>query len=333
MRVAEVCPYDLAVPGGVQAQVHGLARELERRGHEVDIVGPGTMGWEWIGPIIAVPSNDAVARVALGPHIRRRLPKLLDTYDVVHSHEPLMPLVSTASARAAAPVVGTLHADPSALVRNLIRFGYGRSVLRRLAGITAVSPTAASVLLDDDVAVIPNAVDERLFAPAPKAEGSVVFVGRDEPRKGLSVLVDAWEMVQRANPDAHLKVVSDRRSGPGDIEWLGQVNDTVRIDHLRRASVLCAPNLRGESFGLVVAEGLAAGCSVVASDLEAFRWVAGDRADYVAAGRPDMLADQIIARLARPHPADVQRRSAQRFRWDTVGDQYESVLVGVRRSA
>lgn len=333
MRIAEICPYDLTVPGGVQAQVRGLARQLRHRGHQVDIIGPGAPGWEWIGPIVPIPSNDAVSRVALGPRIRRRLPGLLAVYDVVHVHEPLMPLVSTAAARARVPVVGTLHADPLPRIRKLIRFGYGRSIVRRLAAVTAVSPTARSALPGVDVVVIPNAVDEELFVPEPKVAGSVVFVGRDEPRKGLSVLVDAWEIVHEAVPEAHLTVISDRASGSGHIEWLGPVDDEARIGLLRRAAVLCAPNLRGESFGLVVAEGLGAGCSVVASDLAAFRWVAGDGADYVPAGRARQLADRLVTRLRSPHPVAEQRRRAQRFRWEVVAEQYERVLTGVRRRA
>lgn len=333
VRVAEVCPYDLAVPGGVQAQVHGLAGELNRRGHHVDVIGPGASGWEWIKPIVPVPSNDAVARVALGPHVTWRLPSLLSTYDVVHVHEPLMPLVSTAAARADVPVVGTFHADPSPPVRRLLRWGYGRSVLRRLAATTAVSPTARSALPDQDIDVIPNAVEDRLFEPSPKVDRSVLFIGRDEPRKGLSVLVEAWDSVRSRVPEARLTVISNRRSGPGHIEWLGRVDDARRTRELRRASVLCAPNRRGESFGMVVAEGLAAGCSVVASDLPAFHWVAGDKADYVAIDTPQQLADRIVHRLSSPRPVDEQRRWARRFRWDVVGDEYEAVLAGVRRSA
>lgn len=332
MRIAQVCPYDLTVPGGVQTQVRGLARELRRRGHDVDIVGPGAPGWEWLGPVASVPSNDAIARVAVSPLIRLRLPQALADFDIVHVHEPLMPMVSTAAARTPVPVVGTLHADPSPRIRRLLGAGYGRSVIKRMAVLTAVSPVARSALRLRAVQVIPNAIESELFQPGPKDARSVLFVGRDEPRKGLSVLIDAWEHVQEVLGDARLQVISDRTSGPGAIEWLGPVSDAQRIERMRHAQVVCAPNLRGESFGMIVAEALGAGCSIVASDLPAFRWVAGSHADYVPPGDSQALAGQIVERLSRPHRQLEQRGGAARFRWEEVGERYEAVLAGVRRS-
>lgn len=333
MRIAEVCPYDLRVPGGVQSQVRGLARELRRRGHQVDVVGPGAPGWEWIGPVVPVPANDAVARIALGPHLGRRLRRALSEFDVAHVHEPLMPAVSSAVARAEIAVVGTLHADPSPGIRRLLRFGYGRALLRSLVALTAVSPVAQSAVPGVSIEVIPNAVDDELRLPASKRSGSVLFVGRDEPRKGLSVLLEAWDLVHTAHPTAHLAVISDRVTGREDVEWLGQVDDRVRVSRMRQTEIVCAPNLRGESFGMIVAEALAAGCNVVATDIPAFRWVAGEVADYVPGGDAPRLAEQIINRIDRLRPADEVRESAARFSWREVGDRYEKILAEVRRSA
>ncbi len=244
-----------------------------------------------------------------------------------------MPTVSSASVRAEVPVVGTLHADPVAAVRRLLSLGYGRSLFEKLDTLTAVSPVAASVVSGGRARIVPNAIDGRLLKPAPKAQASVLFVGRNEPRKGLGVLLEAWAKVRRVMPDARLTVVSDRVSGPSDVEWLGPVDDHERIDRMRRAQVLCAPHLRGESFGMVVAEGLGAGCSVVASDLPAFRWVAGDAADFVPVGDAAALANGIVNRLVSPRPADEGRRRATAFRWAEVGAMYEEVLGGVRRSS
>lgn len=326
MKIAEICPYDLGTPGGVQTQVRQLATELRQRGHEVAVVGPGAPGWEWLGPIVRVPSNDAVAPVAVGARVWRRLGEALEDFDALHVHEPLMPMVGPAAARSSVPALGTLHADPSHWIRLILAAGWGGRTRRRVAMLTAVSPVARSALARQEVEIIPNGVDTRLFRPSPRRSGRVLFVGRDEPRKGLDVLMAAWPSVQARVAGAGLSVVSDRSTGPPGIEWLGQVDDTERTGLMRSAEVVCAPNLRGESFGMVVAEGLAAGCGIVASGLPAFRWVAGDSADFVPPGDTAALADALVARLRAPADPEAQRARAARFRWDVVADRYEHAL-------
>ena len=326
MKIAQVSPYDIRSPGGVQAQVRGLAAALSDRGHAVDVIGPGAAGWEWLGPIVGIPSNGAVARVAIDPRVARRMSGHLRSYDVVHVHEPVMPMVGLAATRVDRPVVGTLHADPSRMARRLLALGYGRRALDRCGALVAVSPTAASAIPSREVTIIPNGVEDELFQPTDKDPHLVVFVGRDEPRKGLDVLLDAWPAV---NGEAELAVISDRVEGPAGVRWLGQVADDERRQWMRRATVVVAPNVRGESFGMVVAEGLAAGAAVVASDLPAFRWVAGDGADYVAPNDSAALAQALADRLVRPVGSIQQRRRADRFRWAGIAAGYEDLYAAV----
>jgi phosphatidylinositol alpha-mannosyltransferase len=176
-----------------------------------------------------------------------------------------------------------------------------RRIQRRLGVVTAVSPVAASVLGEAaEVRIIPNGIDLARYREGEVAAvpGRTVFVGRDDPRKGLDVLLEAWPEVLRGHPGAELRVVgADRPDEVAGVTFLGRVDEARKVTELRSAQVLVAPNRGGESFGIVVLEGLAAGCAVVASDLAAFRAVAGDAAHYVPVGDAGALAGAILGLL------------------------------------
>jgi len=79
---------------------------------------------------------------------------------------------------------------------------------------------------------------------------------------------------------------------------LGQVSEEDKVRVYHSVDVFCAPNTGGESFGIVLAEAMAAGAPIVASDLDAFRMVlrGGEAGELFATGDPDALA-QAAARL------------------------------------
>jgi len=244
-----------------------------------------------------VRTNRSRAPITLHPGAMPRLKAAVAGADVVHIHEPLVPVTGWAVLLADTPPrVGTFHADPSAMVRRLYRFA--RPILQRVAGrldvATAVSPVAASAVDGFvETRIVPNGLEvARYRSAAVRVAARVLFVGRDDPRKGLDVLLQAWPLVRASVPEATLQVVgTERASGPDGVSFLGRVSDEEKLRRLGQATVLCAPNLGGESFGLVVAEGMAAGCAVVASDLAAFREVAGGAALLVAPGNvPDLAA-------------------------------------------
>jgi phosphatidylinositol alpha-mannosyltransferase len=203
--------------------------------------------------------------------------------------------------------------------------------LRRLMVATAVSPIAARAVRPFITArVVPNGLEtSRYRMGEQKVRGRVVFVGRDDPRKGLDVLLQAWPLVLTAVPGSVLRVVGTARpSGPEGVVFLGRLEEEAKLRELARAELLCAPNLGGESFGLVVAEGMAAGCAVVASDLPAFRYVTGPSARLTAVGDATALAEALVALLADPveagRLAEAGRREVARFDRAAVLDGYLS---------
>ncbi len=325
MKVAVVCPYDLSIPGGVQQVAVELAGRLEAAGDEVVLTGPGRGGaWISTGGSVSFAANRSRAAMSLSPAAWWRARRAVAGADIVHVHEPFLPLVGPAALTTRTPTVATFHADPSPLVRRLYFSGEG--IGRRLlegSTITAVSPVAASAIPSSwgRTLVVPNGIDLAAHrSQVEKDPGLVVFLGRDEPRKGFDVLVEAWPLVLSEVPGVRLEVAGfTRDQGPPATKFLG------------RASVLVAPNLGGESFGIVLVEGMASGCAVVASDLEAFRHVAGDAARFAPVGDAQQLAEQLVALLSRP--ADVAslgeaaRARAARFDWDTVVSTYRRLYL------
>lgn len=350
MKVAVVSPYDLAAPGGVQDQVRNLVAWLREEGHDAWPIAPGSggpVGTRYVGGSLEVPANRSRAPIGLTPGARPRLAAAIGDADVVHVHEPFVPLVSTAAVRAAdTAVVGTFHADPSPFVRRIVyRLGRGafRRFSKRLAVATAVSETAREAVAGlVDARIVPNGIDVAAMAAhgVERVRGRVVFVGRDEPRKGLDVLLQAWPLVRARAPQATLHVLgSERASGPEGVHFLGRVDEDRKRAELTAAEALCAPNLGGESFGLVLIEAMAADCAVVASDLAAFRAVAPDAGVFVPPGNATELGAALGGLLADPESrearAAVGRAEVARFDRDTVLAgylaAYREALAGPKR--
>ena len=338
MRIGLVCPYDLSKPGGVQAQVTGLAGALTRSGEDVSVIGPGLpdgMAGVDLGGTISVPGNRSKVPISLDPRVARAVREAADDRDVLHVHEPFMPLVSLAALGAGRPVVATFHAAPGL-------FGTGfymvlRSQIRRLLGpnlrkVTAVSATAAAPMPDDlGVVIVPNGVDVAMFdLDVDRNPHRVTFLGRDEKRKGLDVLLEAWKRVSGSVEDAELVVMGVDRDTSG-VTWMGQVDETAKAKILCSSGIFVAPNLGGESFGIVLVEGMAAGAAVVASDLDSFRDVGDDAVRYFTTGGADALAGLLIDLLGDGTTVEAISRAgrerARRFDWENVAADYLALYI------
>ncbi|RLK62047.1 glycosyltransferase family 4 protein [Actinokineospora cianjurensis] len=305
MRVGIVCPYSFDVPGGVQAHVLDLARALRGLGHDVDVLAPAdedTPLPDFVQPAgraVGIPYNGSVARLSFGPVSYARVRRWVreHDFDVLHLHEPTAPSLSMlAMVVADGPIVATFHTS-TPRSRTLSAFqSVLRPFLEKITARIAVSALARRVQVEHlggDAVEIPNGVDVGFFRDAdplpgyPRAGGTVGFVGRyDEPRKGMPVLLDALNLLLDDRPDLRLVVVgrgdeADLRRAAGPrladrIDLLGQVDDADKARMLSSVDVYCAPNLGGESFGIILTEAMAAGAAVVASDLDAFRRVLDD---------------------------------------------------------
>jgi phosphatidylinositol alpha-mannosyltransferase len=337
LRIGVVCPYDLAEPGGVQQVAIDLCTHLRRGGDEVILVGAGSYAHHrpghddttvMVGRGFRVRANDSIVPLTLSPLSWRRVRAALSEVDVIHLHEPMVPLVGWVALSVDKPMVATFHADPRPWVRRVYRWTpvgrFQRSVL------TAVSPTAAEVIPDrwGPVEVIPNGVDTSAFdLPVGRVDRRVCFLGRDEPRKGLDALLDAWPTIREGVPQAELKVLgADRGSAPAGVTYLGRVTGGERNRILASSQIYVAPNTGGESFGIVLVEAMAAGCAVVCSDLPAFRDVVGPNARLIPVGDSSRLATEVIDLLDDVPGAralgEAGRRASARFDWDVIASRY-----------
>ncbi len=361
-----VSPYALSRPGGVQGQAVGLARALRARGHEVTVVGPAdddvavaasAGACHVIGGVTGIRSNGSVAPVTLSPAAAARAERFVRAggFDVAHLHEPLAPVAAYGVLlRRPVPLVGTFHrAGVSrwvAVAKPLAELA-GRHLDVRVAVSEAARDTAERTC-GGTYEVLFNGIDVERFASTPSRRDErgrpvVVFIGRHEERKGLGVLLDAFGEVQRP---AVLWVIgegpatdSERRRHPESdrVRWLGMLPDDEVAARLAGADALCAPSLGGESFGVVLLEGMAAGCAVVASDLEGYRAAAGGYAALVTPGDALALAGALEAALAdadqgsghsSPEARAAALAHARAWSMDALADRYVDVYEEAVRS-
>lgn len=306
-------PYSLSSPGGVQTQVLALARGLNRLGHKVRVLGPcdgapPETGVTPLGASIPTFANGSIAPIApdLACTLRTIRAFREEAFDVVHIHEPICPgPCQTALFLRSAPIVGTWHAagGSKAYMTPGVRWLATRMNVR-----TAVSQDARAMAheaLGGDYEVVFNGIEIDKFEKAvPIASESltIAYVGRHEPRKGLETLLTSVESLPQTvtvwimSDGPQTKELRDKYESDTRLRWLGPVSDEEKISRIKGADVLCVPSLRGESFGIVLLEAMAAGTPVVASDLPGYRNVAtnGDEAYLVPPGEPKPLTTALI---------------------------------------
>lgn len=352
----------------------GLSRRLHRGARPQRHPTPG--GFVSLGRTVGIPANGAVSNMALTPAAVSALRHELRTggYDVAHIHEPIVPTVGWDALGSAGdlPLVGTFHTySENQITNGLIGVGFGGSRrMNRLHARIAVSETAAWTarrFFGGRYRIVPNGVhiptDSELARAASAAiaagesqhpsstatELRVLFIGQAVERKGLPVLLRAFEALREhvpatltlvgASPEevAHM-TLEDR-----GIRALGKVSDEQKLAELARADVLCAPSLHGESFGMILTEAFAAATPVLASDIPGYRDVVRDGVDgrLVSPGDPLALAEALrrfaLDSARRESMARAARERAERFAWPHVAaevlDSYEEAIALAARAA
>ncbi|TKK78677.1 glycosyltransferase family 4 protein [Herbidospora galbida] len=367
MRIGIVCPYMWDVPGGVQAHVRDLAEALIDDGHRVSVMAPASDDAPLpayvvsAGRAVPVPYNGSVARLTFGFLSANRVRKWIreGRFDVLHVHEPAVPSVGLLACWVArGPIVATFHASYERSRAVSVTAPVLHTALEKITGRIAVSDAARKTLVEHmggDAVLIPNGVTVDRYAEAEPLpgwgpDGTVLgFLGRmDEPRKGLAVLLEAFAKLGEERPGVRLLV-----AGPGDADdvygklpkhlhdrvgLLGMVSEADKIRALHSVDVFVAPNLGGESFGIVLTEAMSAGATILASDIPAFRKVLGDgqAGALFATGDSAALAREAARLLDDPERrakySDEARLAVRKYDWSTVARDvlrvYETVTGG-----
>jgi phosphatidylinositol alpha-mannosyltransferase len=310
-----------------------LHPRLGRHGHPPPDVIP-------VGRSVIVPANGSLPNIVLSPRavpaIRRALER--ERFDVLHIHEPMTPAISIAAlALARVPCVATFHAH-GALGWMKIGKPWWGFLADRLDYRIAVSPHArdtAAAWLPGEYEVVPNGVLIPPQADPHGREHQILFAGRQEPRKGLHVLLRAWPEVRRrtgarlriagADPLAVRLLLTRERLPDDGIDVLGFLSQDDLTAELLRAKALVAPSLGGESFGMVLTRAYACATPVVASDIDGYREVmTREAAISFPAGNERWLADT-LAQLLEDEPRraalgeGARRLALERYSWDDIG--------------
>jgi phosphatidyl-myo-inositol alpha-mannosyltransferase len=371
VRIGLVSPYSWSFRGGVNQHVEALAEEFIGRGHDVRVLAPldppGRASRllhratpeprqiaDYVVPLgrtVAVGANGAISNISVTPSgvYRPRREVRVGEFDVLHVHEPLVPLVGWNATLGAGetPVVGTFHTYSTKPVPNYLANGVGaRRLFNRLSARIAVSEAAAWTgrrWYGGRYTIIPNGVDVEAAPATPHRSGEelrILFVGRPEERKGLPILLTAFGALVEHVP-SRLTVIGAEREDVlryladpelmASIDVHGRVAGDALWRELHAADVLCAPSLSGESFGMVLTEAFAAGTPVIASEIAGYSDVVTDGVDgiLVPPGDPQRLAEELQRAHHEPQRlremGAAARRSAQRYAWPRVADEVTAV--------
>ncbi|MGH2407975.1 MAG: glycosyltransferase family 4 protein [Candidatus Limnocylindrales bacterium] len=366
MKIGLVTPYVYPLPGGVNEHVRYLYDGLTARGHDVRIIS-STHGLQRgnegdvirLGRGFSVPTNGSVGTLTVSPRYLSQIRALLqrERFDVLHFHEPFVPLLSLFMLRESHSVnVATFHAYAGwsfsyELGRRLLG-GYGR----RLHGRIAVSAAARHFIdryFPGDYKLIPNGVDLTRYENLQPIErwqdgtANILFVGRFEGRKGLLVLLKAYRVLRRSGRDCRLLVVGGgpqerevRRyiatRGLQGVELLGRVSDTEKARLFATADVFVSPATGQESFGIVLLEAMAAGTPIVCSDIHGYKGVVHrDDQALLVPPRDHHALGKAIARLLddpalRARMGASGRERARQFSWPNIAakvDDYYAFVI------
>jgi phosphatidylinositol alpha-mannosyltransferase len=367
MKIGLVCPYDIAKGGGAQDIVRAEQAELTRMGHDVYIITPrpreDSATYRARKTIFVGNSTDfnsplhTTVQVSAGIH--DAIDNVLKQYkfDVLHFHEPWVPMLSMqVLARSNCVNVGTFHAKlpETFMTRTMARVvaPYTKSVLKYVHELTAVSDAAADYvgrLTDRPISIIPNGIDSKVFKPprsrkdGPGAK-TIFFVGRLEQRKGVKYLLRAFAKLRETRPEVKLLIASDgpdRRKlellaqdlGVADyVEFLGYISHKDKVHLLKTADLFCSPALYGESFGIVLLEAMATGLVTVAGDnpgyasvmkgLGAISLINPKHTEEFARRLDLLLHENDLRRLWR----DWAKTEVQQYSYAEVFSQYEAVF-------
>ena len=329
MRIHHVFPYNPTQPGGVRTHTTALSDALSDLGNESHIFAPSKPLRLALGGTRADLTLHPRDILALRDFLRR-------PHDILHIQEPLLPLLGPLSLLHpdSAPKVVTLHsAEPTAnrayrWTRPLSRFLLNRA--DAVVCASAVSREIADPVIAGKAELIHPCLDLAAFrnvVRTPQAD-TILFVGRDEPRKGLPILLQALERL----PEAQLVVAgpvreSTKRAADDRTRFLGSVPHEEIPALVAQATCAAFPATGGEALGLVLIEAMAAGLPIAASDIPGYRVATDDGAGALLSPPNDAnaLAGNLLRLLT-----DAQLREQLVQRGRQVAERFDARSIAER---
>jgi phosphatidylinositol alpha-mannosyltransferase len=370
MKVGIVVPFSWSFWGAVVEHAELQAAALRRLGHDVRLVMGNDPAGQFtrvlhprvgrhgepppevipVGRSVIVPANGSLPNIILSPRAVLRMKRTLERerFDVLHLHEPMTPIPCIAAlALWRGPMVGTHHASGDLGWMRLAKpvWGFLEERLDLRIAVSEQARASASRWLPGEYEVIPNGVLIPDHAHAGGREHRIVFAGRQEPRKGLQVLLRAWPELHRrtgarlsvvgADPLAVRLLLARLRVSEAGMDIKGFLSQDELTEELVRAKALVAPSLGGESFGMVLTRAFACATPVVASDIAGYRDVLTPETSIgVPPDDPDALVEAVAGLLTDEPAREAMGAAARelaidRYSWDDIARRLESAYLRV----
>ena len=370
MKIGIVVPFSWSFWGAVVEHAELQAAALEERGHDVRLIMGNDPPGQFtrvlhprvgrhgdpppnvipVGRSVIVPANGSLPNIVLSPRSYFRVIRALERerFDVLHLHEPMTPTIClTTLIRARCPLVATFHAsgDLGWMKYGVPLWGFLIDRIDHRITVSERARESQNRWLPGEYEVIPNGVLLPPSAPAGGREHRVVFAGRQEPRKGLQVLLRAWPEIHRrtalrltvagADPLAVRLLLTRLRISDEGIDVVGFLSQEELTQTLLGAKALLAPSIGQESFGMVLTRGFACALPAVASDIPGYREVlTPEAAVSVAPDDPGALTDAVSALVADEPRREAMGEAAralalERYAWPAIAERLEAVYASV----
>jgi phosphatidylinositol alpha-mannosyltransferase len=373
MKIALVSPYDFAYPGGVVNHILALNNQFTKMGHDVRIIAPASRevknaGCQFvaIGKARPIPVRGTTIRIAISLRLASKIKEVLakEKFDIIHLHEPFMPMLCSAVLRFSDTVnVGTFHAARGGKPGYYWGWPISAYMLHRrrqkLVGRIAVSKPAkdfASRYVPGEYDIIPNGIDLGHFSSSVlpidefcDGKLNILFVGRLEKRKGFDYLLKAYRRVKQEFPKSRMIVVGPgtrfrrkyekqvRKNNIADVVFVGNVPYDELPRYYKTADIYCSPAIGQESFGIVLLEAMAVGKPVVATNIEGYAGVMTDGREGLLV--PPKNERKLAEALTRLMSDDSMRRqmggrgliTAQQYDWEKVARRVYDYYIKILR--
>jgi len=360
MRIALCSDYFYPKIGGITTHIEGLARALEERGHEVVIITKKAKFNDKKHGLNIIRTNSffKTSRVLDIPQtsdLEKKIKKFKP--DVIHGHHAFSPISLLSIA------IGKKLGIKTVLTNHSIQFLYDfdylwkpssyvlfhyREYINNADRIIAVSNAAAkfiSYFTSKKIEVIGNGINVDEFSPKVKTfDGkNVLFVGRFTYRKGIHILLEAFQKVKKEIKNAHLTLVGNGYFSPiadlliktlnlsKNVSIVGKIKKEKLIKIYQNSHVFVFPPIYGESFGIAILEAMASKTPVVASNSGGIKELIKNKKTgfIVKKGDINKLSEKIVELLSDKNLSKKISTSAfkevKKYNWKNIVKKIEHV--------
>ena len=266
IKVLLVTPYSFQKYGGVQNQVNLIEDYLSsHEEYEVKVFAYGKTESLDSNKVFNIPFNSSVSSVLLFPN-RKLLLDYIDWADVVHVHEPFVPIFFWKLPKNK-KYIFTHHASLGRIITNILSIVYKSFRYRSISTYVSKSAESNALSLNSEPVLIPNMIKINPNISFNKRQG-YLFIGRQESRKNYSFFVKLSNHKQFTNKLFY--AITNKDKSDKNITIYENPTDEFKIEIFGKTNIYLALNTKSESFGITLLEAVNNGNLVISSDLISF---------------------------------------------------------------